>query len=420
MAVENTDFKVFNSVHNSSGIGDNIIDILNNVAGGGSAQTIGGIGPPQELIVDYSADQFNIPEGSTIVGFRTRIQADGNLNQTDVNVEYTFAGSYDPTHDAASFNGPINTRVISTDSLATYIDGYNMDSDNNYLNDGVLNVWNTHGLARLRIRFLNSDPGENDGFMAVRFDSDSIGLQIFYEAPTPTKVKLEGKSSTATAKSLRSSETVNTTFGVGGAANRLTTTNTPGTITINNNDVNIFIGGVIGVRFNQVEDLNGSTFNLSDVWDSVTNIRTRFIYSWNSSLADNSNSFKIGWTGEADSSNANSLYNIVYNEETIFNTEDNHDVPKLYTSNINGSTLATLKQSAAGDLTKLRFIFRYNDDSPDNAVILYGQGLDGGAVPAGDSLENQASLEFRVTYNTTPINYKVKIQHDSKTKIQSI
>lgn len=192
MAVEYTTFKVFNSVHQSNNIGSTPLSYIQAVASGDiSSITLGGIGPPQELTVDYSADQFDIPEGSTIVGFRTRIQADGNLNQTDVNVEYTFADSYDSTHDAAGFGGPVNTRVINSDSSAVYIDGYDMDSDNNYLNDDVLNVWNTHGLARLRIRFLSSDPDEDDGFMAVRFDSDSIGLQIAYEAPTPTKVTLK-------------------------------------------------------------------------------------------------------------------------------------------------------------------------------------------------------------------------------------
>ena len=426
MAIENTDFVLYNNIAASTGLSSTAINAINNIGANGGSQGVSGFGNGDELILNFNPGEFNIPNGATIVGFKARIRASKVSSAQEavtVNVDISdsitaFSNNYFSSDNLLPQGNtfPIDN---SPTNVLNYEVGFGTTNQNNFIGTDTISLFEGDVL-RLRLQFIQE---EEAGNATISFNSNlvSIGLRAFYEAPTPTKVKLESGPSTIATKSLRSSEAVNTTFSVGSNANRLTTTNTPGTVTLNNNAQNVFTGGVIGVRFNQVEDLNGSTFNLSDVWNSVTNIRTRFIYSWNSSLADNSNNFKIGWTGEANSSDTTSLYNIVYNEETIFNTEDNHDILKLYTSNINGATLANLKQNAAGDLTKLRFIFRYNDDSPDNAVILYGQGSDGGAVPAGNSLENQASLEFRITYNTTPINYKVKIQGShTKIKIQPV
>ena len=416
MPTFNTDFIMYDSVYEPSTVdyGQNQIDAINSLDG-----NIAGLGPVTQLGLRYTTSNLGIPLNATILGFDIRIRNRINAG-SGVIINRFITNTVAPDGSNSPFGssqGIIEQQLTST-SFNNYILGYSTTSGETGIrpdSQQIVPLIDLIANDNLCL-FLISVSAGLDPFQNIRFGNNSgtislpsIGLKIYYETPEPTKVKLESSSPTI-FKSLRSSETVNTTFSVGGAANRLTTANTPGTITVNNNDANVFIGGIIGVRFDQVEDLNGSTFNLSDVWDNVTNIRTRFIYSWNSSQVDNSNSFKIGWTGEANESNTFSLYNIVYNEETIFNTEDNHDVLKLYTSNINGASLANLKQAAAGDLTKLRFIFRYNDDSPDNAVILYGQGSDGGAVPAGNSLENQASLEFQITYSPPAQNYKVKLQ----------
>ena len=129
---------------------------------------------------------------------KTRIRADRNNGQTPVNVKYTFANSEDP--DAAVTNylfddSPSNTRTITTEALTTYDNGYDVSSDNNFLDDGVLDLWNNQGIAKLKVEFLNSNPSAADGFMAVFFNgfnnTECIGLQVFYEPPTPTKVILK-------------------------------------------------------------------------------------------------------------------------------------------------------------------------------------------------------------------------------------
>ena len=200
MAVESTDFRIYTSIFSHIGFGSTNVQNINAVgAGTQNTANVGGVGPGDQLILNFSANQFDIPAGSTIVGFKTRIRADRNNGQTPVNVKYTFAnGEEDPDAIVTgyTFDDSIsNTRTITTEAFTTYNSGYGVGSDNNFLDDGVLDLWNNQGIAKLKVEFLNSNPSADDGFMAVFFNSfnntECIGLQVFYEPPTPTKVILK-------------------------------------------------------------------------------------------------------------------------------------------------------------------------------------------------------------------------------------